>query len=100
MDTDAKVLCEILTVQERDWQNCVEACLGDRRFDILVAPKHYFTAKRVFEQLGAEVGRVSLLDSRALERDADRNGSPAPDSLATKVTSESWLAKHYVKKQR
>lgn len=96
MDTDAKVLCEILTVQERDWQNCVEACLGDRRFDILVAPKHYFTAKRVFEQLGAEVGRVSLLDSRALERDADRNGSPAPDSLATKVTSESWLAKHYV----
>lgn len=96
MDTDARVLCELLTVQELDWQNCVEACLGDRRFDILVAPKHYRTAKRVFEQLGAEVGRVSLLDSRALERDADRNATPELDSLAAKVTSESWLAKHYV----
>lgn len=96
MDADARVLCELLTVQELDWQNCVEACLGDRRFDILVAPKHYRTAKRVFEQLGAEVGRVSLLDSRALERDADRNATPELDSLAAKVTSESWLAKHYV----
>lgn len=96
IDEDARVLCEILAVKEPDWQDCVEACLGDRRFDILVAPKHYSAAKQVFEHLGAEVGRVSLLDSRALERDAPRSGSPEAASLAAKVTSENWLAKIYV----
>ncbi len=96
METDARILCELLNVREPDWQSCVEACLGERRFDILVSPKHYRTAKRVFEQLGAEVGRVSLLDTPALERDAGRGRGPEASSLATKVTSENWLAQSYV----
>lgn len=96
MEADARILCEILTVQEPDWQACTEACLGNRRFDILVSPRHYRTAKRAFEHLKAEVGQVSLLDSPALERDARKASSPQPDTLASKVTSENWLAKYYV----
>ena len=38
MEADARILCEILTVQEPDWQACIEACLGNRRFDIFVSP--------------------------------------------------------------
>ena len=96
MEADARILCEILTVQEPDWQACIEACLGNRRFDILVSPGHYRTAKRVFEYLKAEVGQVSLLDSPALEQDARTASSPQPDTLASKLTSESWLAQYYV----
>lgn len=97
MEADARILCEILTVQEPDWQACLEACLGNRRFDILVSPKHYRTAKQVFEHLKAEVGQVSLLDSLALERDArNASSSPASDTLASKITSENWLAQFYV----
>ena len=96
MEADARIICEILTVQEPDWQACIEACLGNRRFDILVSPRHYRTAKRVFEHLKAEVGQVSLLDSPALERDARKACSPQPDTLASKVTSENWLAKYCV----
>lgn len=72
LEPDARILCEILTVREPDWQECAEACLGNRRFDILVSPKHYHTAKEAFARLKGEVGQVSLLDSPALERDAGR----------------------------
>ena len=93
LEPDARILCEILTVREPDWQECAEACLGNRRFDILVSPKHYHTAKEAFARLKGEVGQVSLLDSPALERDAGRMAT-APDSssLAAKLTSENWLA--------
>lgn len=95
MDPDAKVLCELLYMNDESWQDCVEACMGYRRFDILVSPEHYPTAKHVFESLGENVGNVSLLDSRALHR--DRNKAAVDGNvLASKVSSENLLARVYV----
>ncbi len=95
LDPDAKVFCELLYMNDDSWQDCAEACLGYRRFDILVSPEHYPVAKQVFEGLGEDVGRVSLLDSRSLHRD---RGKPAADNrtLASKVSSENLLARVYV----
>ena len=45
MEPDARIFCELLNVEDESWQDCVEACLGDRRFDILVPPAHYAAAK-------------------------------------------------------
>lgn len=95
LEPDAKVLCELLYMNDASWQDCVEACLGYRRFDILVSPEHYPAAKQVFESLGENVGRVSLLDSCALHRDRNKaavNGNV----LASKVSSENLLARVYV----
>ena len=95
VDPDAKVLCELLYMNDESWQDCVEACMGYRRFDILVSPEHYSAAKHVFESLGETVGRVSLLDSRALYR--DRNKAAVDGNvLASKVSSENLLARVYV----
>lgn len=95
MEPDAKVLCELLYMNDEGWQDCVEACLGYRRFDIMVSPEHYPVAKSIFENLGEGVGKVSLLDSRALYR--DRNKAAAADNtLAAKVSSENLLARVYV----
>ena len=95
MEPDAKVLCELLYMTDESWQDCVEACLGYRRFDIFVSPEHYPVAKYVFESLGEDVGRVSLLDSRALHR--DRNKAAVDENvLASKVSSENLLARVYV----
>ena len=33
MQPDAKIFCELLNVEDESWQDCVEACLGDRRFE-------------------------------------------------------------------
>lgn len=96
MEPDAKILCELLYMNDTAWQDCAEACLGARRFDILVPPGHYRTAKQAFEKLGEGVGQVSLLDSRALERNLKKLGEYRENSLAGKVSSENLLAAAYV----
>lgn len=69
--------------------------MGYRRFDILVSPEHYPAAKQVYESLGENVGRVSLLDSRALHRDRNKQAVDG-NVLASKVSSENPLACVYV----
>ena len=95
MEPDARIFCELLNVEDESWQDCVEACLGDRRFDILVPPAHYAAAKSAFVALGDRVGPISLLDTPGI-RKADRHAETAPaDSLAAQVTSENPLAAQY-----
>ena len=95
MTPDAKIFCELLSVEDESWQDCVEACLGDRRFDILVPPAHYAAAKSAFVALRDKVGPISLLDTPGL-RKANRRADTAPaDSLAAQVTSENPLAAQY-----
>ncbi len=95
MTADAKIFCELLTVADESWQDCVEACLGDRRFDILVPPAHYAAAKSAFVALRDKVGPISLLDTPSI-RTANRKADAAPaDSLAAQVRSENPLAAQY-----
>ena len=77
MTPDAKIFCELLSVADESWQDCVEACLGDRRFDILVPPNHYAAAKSAFVALGDRVGPISLLDTPGI-RKANRRADTAP----------------------
>ena len=95
MTPDAKIFCELLAVADESWQDCVEACLGDRRFDILVPPAHYAAAKSAFVALKEKVGPISLLDTPGI-RKANRSTATTPaDSLAAQVTSENPLAAQY-----
>ena len=95
MTPDAKIFCELLNVADESWQDCVEACLGDRRFDILVPPNHYAAAKSAFVALGETVGPISLLDTPGI-RTANRRTETRPaDSLAAQVESENPLAAQY-----
>ena len=95
MTPDAKIFCELLSVEDESWQDCVEACLGDRRFDILVPPNHYAAAKSAFVALGETVGPISLLDTPGI-RTANRRAETRPaDSLAAQVESENPLAAQY-----
>ena len=95
MQPDAKIFCELLAVADESWQDCVEACPGDRRFDILVPPAHYEAAKSAFVALKDKVGPISLLDTPGI-RKANRHAETAlADSLAAQVTSENPLAAQY-----
>ena len=95
MTPDAKIFCELLSVEDESWQDCVEACLGDRRFDILVPPAHYAAAKSAFVALRDKVGPISLLDTPSI-RTANRKADSVPaDSLAAQVRSENPLAAQY-----
>ena len=95
MTPDAKIFCELLSVADESWQDCVEACLGDRRFDILVPPNHYAAAKSAFVALGERVGPISLLDTPGIRSANRRADTPPADSLAAQVESENPLAAQY-----
>ena len=95
MTPDAKIFCELLSVVDESWQDCVEACLGDRRFDILVPPNHYAAAKSAFVALGERVGPISLLDTPGIRSANRRADTPPADSLAAQVESENPLAAQY-----
>ena len=95
MTPDAKIFCELLSVGDESWQDCVEACLGDRRFDILVPPNHYAAAKSAFVALGERVGPISLLDTPGIRSANRRADTPPADSLAAQVESENPLAAQY-----
>ena len=95
MQPDAKIFCELLNVEDESWQDCVEACLGDRRFDILVPPAHYEAAKSAFVALKDKVGPISLLDTPGIRKANRRADKYGPDSLAAQVSSENPLAAQY-----
>ena len=95
MQPDAKIFCELLNMEDESWQDCVEACLGDRRFDILVPPAHYEAAKSAFVALKDKVGPISLLDTPGIRKANRRADKYGPDSLAAQVSSENPLAAQY-----
>jgi len=96
MEPDAKILCELLYMEDCTWQECAEAALGFRRFDVIVPPAHYFPAKSIFTSLGDKVGDVSLVDTVGLDRDSSHWQAPAQDMLACKIGSENHYARQYV----
>lgn len=83
-------------MEDTGWQECAEAALGFRRFDIIVSPSHYQAAKQVFTGLGEKVGDVSLVDTPSLMRDSQRWSPPETNMLAYKIGSENYVAKQYV----
>lgn len=96
MECDAKIFSEVLYMEDISWQECAEAALGFRRFDIIVSPSHYQAAKQVFTGLGEKVGDVSLVDTPSLMRDSQRWSPPETNMLAYKVESENHAAKQYI----
>lgn len=95
MECDAKIFSEVLYMEDATWQECAEAALGFRRFDIIVSPSHYQAAKQVFTSLGEKVGDVSLVDTPSLMRDSQRWSPPETNMLAYKIGSENHAARQY-----
>ncbi len=92
---EAKIFCEVLNIKDESWQDAVEACLGGRRFDILVPVNLYLAARAAFLALGQKVGPIALIDTPALRRRAAANRELPPESLAAQLDSENTLAGQY-----
>jgi chromosome segregation ATPase len=90
-----KLLCELLEVSDPRWQNAVEAMLGRRRFNLVVAPERFHAAARELDRARAEerLYDVGLIDLAAAQRD----GRPAqPGSLATRVQTPTAAVRAYI----
>lgn len=91
---DARLLCEWLYMNDDSWQDAVESYLNTQRFNIIVSPANYLSAKKVFISLGDRVKGIGLVDTRKL------NGIRQDDKglryLSDTIESENIHAKQYV----
>lgn len=89
------LLCELVEVPDERWQDAVEACLGHRRFNVVVLPEHFETALEALDRAREQekLYDVGLLDLASAARDA----RPAREnSLALQVTTASRLLRAYL----
>lgn len=92
---EAKLLCELLYMTDKSWQDTVESYLNTQRFNIIVAPENYLIAKKVFISLGDRVKGIGLIDTRKI---ADTlYNSEGVSYLGDKVESENIYAKRYAR---
>ncbi len=91
---EARLLCEWLYMTDDSWQDAVESYLNTQRFNIIVAPEHYLTAKKAFIALGDKVKGIGLVDTRKLN-DAEQK-EEGVRYLSDTVESENTSAKRYV----
>lgn len=94
-DESAKIFCELLYMNDAEWQNAVESYLGNQRFNIIVEPKHYEIAKSVFIKLKDEVKNIGLVDTVRLSQIHLKNGDNLMPRLSEKVESKNPYAKLY-----
>ncbi len=89
----ARYLCRLCEVNDERWRPAVEIAFT-RKFAIVVAPKHYDEAERIYhhlraEQLGREVGRESLINP---EKAMKLSRPVMPGSLAEKIDAQHPVA--------
>lgn len=65
----AKLFCELLYMNDLQWQDAVESYLNTQRFNIIVDPKDYHTAKDIFVDLQDSVRGIGLVDTIHLMKD-------------------------------
>jgi uncharacterized protein YPO0396 len=91
-------LCSVLNIPNREWQDAVEGLLGQNRFAILVPPKPYNAAMRLYRDRRHKDGLhgVALLDTEAILENKHAEKPPQPDSLANEVFTQHPAARAFV----
>jgi hypothetical protein len=80
---------------DSSWQDAVESYLNTQRFNIIVEPDNYLSAKKVFVSLGDKVKGIGLIDTRKI-RDVEYKTSDE-SYLGDKIESENIYAKTYAR---
>lgn len=91
---NAKLFCELLYMNDLQWQDAVESYLNNQRFNIIIAPEDYLIAKTVFVSLQDSVRGIGLVDTVRLMK---RNNIPVSNEkmLAFTVESKNPYARAY-----
>ena len=92
---DARLLCELLYMTDRSWQDAVESYLNTQRFNIIVEPDNYILAKKVFISLGDKVNGIGLIDTRKIKNVEYKTEKDS--YLGDKIESENIYAKAYAR---
>ena len=93
IDSDVRILADLLEVTDPEWQNAIEGYLNTQRFNLIVSPDVYDIAAEVYDKYRSEIHTVALVNTGALNLNADVDSF----SLAAVVRSENRYAFAYAK---
>lgn len=90
------ILADLLEVSDEQWRGAVEGYLNTQKFYLLVEPRYYLEALRIYDRLKQERGfrAFGLVDIGKLRENETLH--TVDNSLAGKVETESQLARSYV----
>lgn len=92
------ILADVLEIPESEelWRRAVEGYLNTQKFHLLIEPRFYRDALRIYDEIKREYSGYSfgLVDIGKL-REKERL-EPWPDSLAKKIETENGLARSYI----
>lgn len=91
IDTYVRVFSELLEVTDSKWQNAIEGYLNSQRFYLIVEPKYYKLALKVYQKLKNKIHSVGLVNTEKLKLDSIAN----TNSLAYVVKSDNRYARSY-----
>lgn len=93
IESEVRILAELLEITKPEWQNAVEGYLNTQRFNLIVRPEVYDIAAEVYDKHKSEIHTVALVNTGALDINTPVNSS----SLAEMVVSENRFALAYVR---
>ncbi len=91
-DIEVRPLCEYLEITNEKWRNAIEGYLNNQRFDLIIEPRYFDEALKIYEKYKIEkkIYGVGLVNTQKLE-DSEVN----QNSLAKHITSKNIYAKRY-----
>ena len=102
---DARVLCDYVSVTDREWQAAIEGYIGAARFGIIVAPEYEAEAIAVVRKMPGQVNRARIIQGEKARKDLERSGKHPDDSIIevmsfSHATAEAYLTASYANVQR
>jgi len=93
-NTTPVILCEVLEINDKRWQNAIEGYLGKDRFNVFVNPKYFKDALKIYKKIRKKYKRfsVSLVNTEKLSKyDKITDGS-----LASEISTTYKYARLYI----
>ncbi len=89
------MLCDLIEIKDKKWQNAIEAYLHVQKFYLIVDPEHYEEALRLYEKVKKEenIYDVGLVD---LKKVSEHHREAKAGSLAEEISTEDVLIRYYM----
>lgn len=91
--SDARVLCDLIEVEDPEWQAAIEGYMGGNRFNLIVKPEFEAEAIALLQKTSGTNAKV--IQGQLAQRDADNMKVPE-DSIVTQLQIEHPVAQAYI----
>lgn len=92
---DAFILCELIEIRDKEWQNAIEGYLHTQKFYLIVEPKYFTDALKIYDELKFKRNfyDIGLVDVEKLMK---LNPSPDKGSLAEEIMTDNPYARAFI----